>query len=307
MEDWRRIDQLVSIILAENNQLFIPGLGTIRRETYGAKLEIQKNQFIPPSVHYSLDRSLHYDDPYLSELFGHYEQISLAHAEAEVYKYGTQINRQLILKGESTISGFGRLYLHGNEVSIDPGTPFQLGHRLPTIDLDDIWVSSTTAGPKELWWEFSAFVGILVLVLGYIYYLFYGASTHTIYPYSEDTPALIGETNQSDPNGDVQVFGIDSSELAVRLLPLDTVISQDSVVGETYTPIIIVGVFENPANIKRMSRILKDKGWDVYRESINGKFVRLGLIPEEHENIEEVLGLVRKNIEPGAWLLVKEH
>ena len=137
--------------------------------------------------------------------------------------------------------------------------------------------------------------------------MIYGASTHTIYPYSEDTPALIGETNQSDPNGDVQVFGIDSSELAVRLLPLDTVISQDSVVGETYTPIIIVGVFENPANIKRMSRILKDKGWDVYRESINGKFVRLGLIPEEHENIEEVLGLVRKNIEPGAWLLVKEH
>lgn len=305
MEDWRRIDQLVSIILAENNQLFIPGLGTIRRETHGAKLEVQKNQFIPPSVHFTLDRSLHYDDPYLSELFSQYEQISLAQAEAEVYNYGIQINRQLVLKGESTISGFGRLNLQGNLVTIDPGTPFQLGHRLPTIDLDDMWVSSSTVRPKELWWEFSAFVGILAIVLGYVYYLIYGASIQTIFPYSENTTPLIGETKRGDVNLKDTSSTLDSSTLVVVPVVADSVISQDPV--ENYTPIIIVGVFENPANIKRMSRILQDKGWDVYREPINGKLVRLGFIPEEHENIEEVLGLVRKNIEPGAWLLVKEH
>lgn len=308
MEDWRRIDQLVSIILVENNQLFIPGLGTIKREIQGAKFLAQKNQFIPPSTHYTLDRSLHYDDPYLSELYSQYEQVSLAEAEAEVYNYGTKINRQLILKGESMIHGFGRLVVNEQQITIEPGIPFQQSHRLPTIDLDDIWTSNNSGG-QSVWWETSAFIGILVMVLGYMYYLIYVAPIHTIFPYNENTPAIIGKQTAPPPDVDKEDAGpmlpdtLSDTQLVTN--PPTSPQLEDTLT--TYAPIIIVGVFENPTNLKKMSRLLTSRGWEVYQEPINGKLVRLGFIPEEHENIEEVLGLVRKDIEPEAWLLVKEH
>ena len=101
---------------------------------------------------------------------------------------------------------------------------------------------------------------------------------------------------------------MDTLELAISDASIltDSQSKADSFPPIDSNTIIVVGSFSQSQNSDAMKSRLEELGWNVYEENVN-KMVRIGVLPEEHENIDEVLGLIREKVENEAWVLKKNN
>ncbi len=284
-----RISGLIKMLLKDNERLFIPGLGTLTQKHEPARYDSTTLELKPPSFHFTLDRSLHYDDPYLAECYSWYEDVSLPKAMEDIQLFGEKIQIDLLVKGTASIPGVVDFSRDGTSIEMIPNADLLEANKLPVISMTDIW--EIESRPRKIIWEFGAFAAILLLVLGYVFYLITPVNEPDIL---RNTIPIIGSLDDT--------VKIQETELATDLTSMDT----NEEISDPNQPVIIVGCFSEAGNIQRMRDFLAQNGLQIYEETLKTNLVRIGIVPKLEENVEEVLGLTRQKIEPEAWVLVKK-
>ena len=276
----------------------MPGFGTLIRSYVPAKFDQRANVFHPPTYLFELDRSAQYDDPYLSKEVARHQNLDLPKATAKVNEYGERLKRDLIANGKTEIQEVVMAYQEGRQVKLLPHASVSF-EEYPSVDLSNLWESDYSK--VGMWWEFSAFISMMLVILAGVFYLVNSSKSGSNYPYESNYPPLIGEyqdTLQGGLEADALISVDEVNDDKRRQDDTDPVIRKNS-------PIIIVGAFAREYNVRNMKTRLSEKGWNIYQDSIRRNLVRVGMVPEEHEDIDQVLGIVRKEIDPEAWVLVK--
>ncbi|HQU55304.1 MAG: hypothetical protein H6561_06235 [Lewinellaceae bacterium] len=302
----RQLEELIRLLMKENDRLYIPGFGVIQKHMQSAQYDKLHNRLLPPSYEFKLEDHLHYDDPYLADMFAWYADSDTDNAANFVQAYGEQLHRDLFSTGKSEIAGVAAFHRQGDVVSTTSDPTFSKTNRLPVLEIQDIWEEDVTR--QQVWWEFSVFGVMLLLVLGFVYFLLYTGTGSPGYTPSIDLPHTIGQQmSLPDPVDEPDTI----RNPVIENIP-DEIITEypaaqliQSPSGE-HNPVIIVGAFEDESNVVKMRKILEDRGWKVYEEQSRALPVtRIGFVLDQQEDIDSVLGLVRQEIEPGAWLLVR--
>ena len=294
------ISKIIKQILIEKDRIFIPGFGTLLRTYVPAKFNPTTNVFKPPQYLFEFDSSIQYEDPYLAEVYAQIENIPHAESVQIINQFGERLKRDLHDNARLHVEGILTATRQGQDVFIQP-EPSMTFESYPELDLNELWESDDT-GHRGIWWEFGAFISLLLIILVAVNNMIHQGEVSPNYPYQSDYPPLIGKMdtkNQSieDLNDTLDMVGsqIQSTNFKNELLISP---AMDST-------IIVVGAFSSNRNIDSMKSKLADKGWDIYEEKIKRNLVRIGLVPEEYEDVDEVLGIVRNEIEPEAWVLKK--
>lgn len=302
----RQLEELIRLLMKENDRLYIPGFGVIQKHMQSAQYDKLHNRLLPPSYEFRLEDHLHYDDPYLADMFAWYSDSDQEKSANFVQTYGEQLHRDLFAQGKSEIGGVASFQRHGDVVSTTSDPTFSKTNRLPVLEIQDIWEEDVTR--QQVWWEFSVFGVMLLLVLGFVYFLLYTGSNAPGYLPSNDLPHTIGQQisfpdiqDQPDTIQNPLIEGMPDESMTE--IPEVHLVQSPS--GKS-NAVIIVGAFEDESNVLKMRRILEQRGWQVYEEQSRAlPMTRIGFVLDQQEDIDSVLGLVRREIEPGAWLLVR--
>ncbi len=292
------IPSLIKQILLEKDRIFIPGFGTLLRSYVPAKMDHKTNFFHPPSYIFELDRSAQYDDPYLCEVYAKCEAIKRDEAIHRVNEFGEKLKKDLIQRGKAEIEDVIIALREGSDINLfpDPSISFE---PYPQVDLSTLWESDESS--TGIWWEFSAFISMMLLILAGVYYLVNASKIGPNYPYQSNYPPLIGASNDVKQTED-SILSLnepkEQQELMLQQSLVDTI--------DQISSIIIVGAYAEYQNVEQMKSRLIRKGWNVFQDSTSTNLVRIGMVPEEHEDIDQVLGIVRKEIDPEAWVLRKK-
>ena len=298
------ISNLIKQILTEKDRIFIPGFGTLLKSYIPARLDIKQNTYLPPSYLFELDRSAQYDDPYLKEVFAQYHQVSSTEANRAVNEFGVRLKKDLEEKGKAEIGEVITAFKEGNQVNVVPSTNIMYD-QFPEVDLSNLWEQDESH--SGLWWEFSAFFSMMLLILAGVYYMVNASKSNSNYPYSSNYPPLIGmEDAKVDSLENNLVMDMQEDQLEISSVEIGAqVIPESNYSSLSQDSVIIVGAFSRQNNIQDMKNRLQHEGWSIYEENVGVNLVRIGMVPEQYENINEVLGIVRETIEPNAWVLKK--
>ncbi|MEZ4899030.1 MAG: hypothetical protein R2806_19460 [Saprospiraceae bacterium] len=304
----RQLEELIRLLMKENDRLYIPGFGVIQKHMQSAQFDKIHNRLLPPSYEFKLEDHLHYDDPYLAEMFAWYTDTEPSKAEQFVVHFGEKLYRDLYTRGKSEIQGVAAFQKSGETVATISDPSFSKTNRLPVLDVQDIWEEDVTR--QQVWWEFSVFGVMLLLVLGFVYFLLYTGTSGPAYLPAGENPPTIGNqlTLPEIPENDTISYP------QLELLPD----GEDLQLVETppqvdpprsgRLPVIIVGAFEHSNNVRKMRQLLEKRGWKVYEEPMDShSMTRIGFTLDRQEDIDSVLGLVRREIEPDAWVLVQSN
>ena len=294
----RIIPQIIKQVIAEKDRVYIPGFGTLLRTYIPARLDESSHQFFPPRYQFELDRSSQYDDPFLVQTLCTQLNLDRLSATHVVNEYGGYLRKQMDANGTVDIPDVLSVDTEDGGMVVVPSEAINFGD-YPTVELDDLWESN--ASNKGVWWELSVFVSFMLLILAGVYFMVNASKVPNNYPYSSSQyPPLIGldDTSKTDQNSSLADIDMMESQ------PMDTVpeVQNDQEISDE---LIIVGSFSRKENQDAMKLRLQELGWTVFEEPVN-KMVRIGIVPEEHERIDEVLGIVRKEVEQGAWILKKQ-
>ena len=193
MQDFKMNEPLLSHIIqqviSEKDRVYISGFGTLLRTYIPAQYDEKHNKFYPPKYKFELDRSAQYDDPYLIEWLILHHNYNKTQATQVVNEYGEYLKFELKQKGNVEISDVLSIQQAEKDTIVLPFPSIDYEH-YPTLELDHVWEVSESN--KGIWWEFSAFISIMLLILVGVYYMVNANRVGSNYPYPSNYPPLIG-------------------------------------------------------------------------------------------------------------------
>ncbi len=316
-------EKYIDFVLRQYGEVYIPGIGLIRRMITPSRFTMDFERLTPPSLQFQLVEEKG-EIKRIINLISISEKVPLPEAEGIYYELAENVKRRLS-RGESIkIGRLGSLVQSDDLIFfLKPNPGVKLLRVINTrpvsdpvekeiIPIPDTIPKSPSRENEWINYLLSMLLGALFIV-GYNYVMIPSSRNEVDLPLPQEVikeePLSLPDTSTYlVPESVTDTF---SSENDTQMLAddqaleynLDSTVVTIAMADKTTECVIITGVFTNGGFTERMVKRIKDKGYRPYVEQVSGA-TRVGItFPCEGYDLKKVIEEVRRNFNNRAWYL----